>query len=73
MENTCPIVLSKSMYRSTTFTMEITKAETHYSHWVASFVTTEDGKEMQKKVWTQLASKLEEIEPGCVAKALKLD
>jgi hypothetical protein len=36
-------------------------------------VKSEDGKTMQEKVWTQLARKLEGIDSGCVAAALKVN
>jgi hypothetical protein len=41
-----------------------------FRHWVASFVTSDEGVTMQEKVWAQLSAKLEKIEPGCVVKAL---
>ncbi len=38
---------------------------------LAEWVTNEDGQEAQKRVWDEVASELEEIEPGCVKTLLE--
>ncbi|KAF3805692.1 Short-chain dehydrogenase sdnK [Colletotrichum gloeosporioides] len=37
-------------------------------HWVPEWVKNEDGRKFQNMVWTQLAARLEQIEPRCVEK-----
>lgn len=38
-----------------------------YSYWVPDWVTGGDGPRLQKQIWSELVTRLEAVQPGCLS------